>query len=281
MLRRVPALAVALLVVLGALVAVVPVEAAQAAQVHVRLRTAIKQLPVAPERSAGYDRDKFKLWVDADGDCRDTRDEVLAAESRTEVSAGCDVVRGRWFSYYDRVTWTKASDVDIDHLVPLKEAWDSGARGWSSQTRERYANDLGDRRTLVAVTDNVNQSKSDRDPAEWLPTYSRCTYVKQWTAVKIRWRLKVDAAEKATLTRIAKRCSNSWINVAPAKITKGSASAPSTNTGGNAGNGGGGTDPRFSYCYEAVAAGYGPYYRGRDPEYAWYRDSDGDGVVCE
>ena len=192
---------------------VVPTDAAQASEVHLRLRKAIKHLPVARERPAGYDRDEFKLWVDADGDCHDTRDEVLAAESRTAVNAGCDVVTGTWFSYYDRVTWTKASDVDIDHLVPLKEAWDSGARAWSAQTRERYANDLGDRRTLVAVTDNVNQSKSDRDPAEWLPTYSRCVYIKQWTAVKIRWSLTVDAAEKATLTRIAKHCSNPWITV--------------------------------------------------------------------
>ena len=193
------------------LAAVTPVAAAPA--VHVRLRAAVEQLPVARERPAGYARTKFRLWVDADGDCHDTRDEVLAAESRTKVNAGCDVVRGRWYSYYDRRTWTKASDVDIDHVVPLKEAWDSGARRWSPQTRERYANDLGDRRTLVAVTDNVNQSKSDRDPAEWLPAYDRCKYVRQWTAVKIRWRLTVDPAEKATLTRLAQRCPNSWITV--------------------------------------------------------------------
>jgi hypothetical protein len=210
-----------LLMAMASLVLVAPAEAASAARVHVRLRTAIQQLPVASERPTGYDRDKFKLWVDADGDCHDTRDEVLAAESRTPVNAGCDVVSGRWFSYYDRVTWTKASDVDIDHVVPLKEAWDSGARAWSAQTRQRYANDLGDRRTLVAVTDNVNQSKSDRDPAEWLPTHSRCIYIRQWTAVKIRWSLKVDSAEKAALAAIAKRCTNSWITVSRATTGKG------------------------------------------------------------
>jgi len=217
--RRLPALVVALLTALGTLTVVVPQGTADATQVHVRLRTAIKQLPVRSERPAGYDRDKFKHWVDADRDCHDTRDEVLAAESRSAVNAGCDVLTGSWFSYYDRVTWTQASDVDIDHLVPLKEAWDSGAGRWTSETRERYANDLGDRRTLVAVTDNVNQSKSDRDPAEWLPTFGRCVYLAQWTAVKTRWSLSVDQAEKDTLTTLSKQCSNRWLTVSRAPIT--------------------------------------------------------------
>ncbi len=257
---------------LGCLVAVVPAAAARPVEVHVRLRTAVKQLPVARERPAGYRRDRFKLWVDADGDCHSTRDEVLAAESTKPVNAGCHVRTGSWLSYYDRLRWRKASDVDIDHLVPLKEAWDSGARGWDAPTRERYANDLGDPRTLVAVTDNVNQSKSDRDPAEWLPTHGRCRYVREWTAVKIRWRLRVDAAEKRRLTRLAKHCPNSRLTVTRARI--GRAAKPS-------GHHDSGLDPRFSSCSRAVAAGYGPYYRGRDAEYDWYRDADGDGVVCE
>lgn len=201
----------ALVAALAAVVTAVPTTA-NAETVHVRLRAAIKQLPVATEVSAGYDRDEFRLWVDDDGDCQDTRDEVLAAESLVEVT-GCDVTTGRWFSYYDRETWTQASDVDIDHLVPLKEAWDSGARLWDDDTRERYANDLDDPRTLVAVTDNVNQSKSDRDPAEWLPDYGVCTYVVQWTAVKTRWSLTVDRAEKATLLRLAQDCPNRRLTV--------------------------------------------------------------------
>jgi Protein of unknown function (DUF1524)/Excalibur calcium-binding domain len=277
--RRIPTFVVTLLVVLGGLVAVTPAEAASTAAVHVRLRTAIARLPVAPERSTGYARTKFNLWVDADGDCHDTRDEVLAAETRARVNPGCDVTTGRWFSYYDRATWTKASDVDIDHLVPLKEAWDSGARGWDARTRQRYANDLGDPRTLVAVTDNVNQSKSDRDPAEWLPTYGKCTYLRQWTAVKIRWSLKVDPAEKAALTRLGKRCSNTWVTVSRAAVAKGSSTPTNSSTDGTAQ--GGGLDPRFATCTAAIAAGYGPYYRGRDPEYAWYTDRDRDGAVCE
>ena len=179
-----------------------------------RLRAAVRSLPQADETPDGYDRDLFKHWIDADGDCQDTREEVLIAESRVPLD-GCTVTEGEWFSPYDRVTWTASSDVDIDHLVPLKEAWDSGARAWGDHRRERYANDLGDPRSLVAVTDNVNQSKGDRDVAEWLPTFGVCGYVRHWTAVKLRWGLTVDGPERAELVRLAGSCPNRMVHVRP------------------------------------------------------------------
>jgi hypothetical protein len=181
--------------------------------VRLRLRAAVRSLPVRRERRAGYDRDKFRLWVDADSDCRDTRAEVLTQESLAPVTGGCTVETGRWYSYYDAVTWTDASDVDIDHLVPLAEAWDSGAYAWNADRRERYANDLGDRRTLVAVTDNVNESKGDQDIAEWLPDHGRCRYVREWTAVKTRWSLHVDRGEKQAMRRLAGDCPNRPLRV--------------------------------------------------------------------
>lgn len=181
--------------------------------VHLRLRAAVKQLDIAAEKPAGYDRDEFKHWVDADDDCLDTREEVLAADSLVPVGDSCTVTAGEWFSYYDHLTWTQPSDVDIDHMVPLKEAWDSGAHAWDDDARERYANDLGDRRSLVAVTDNENQSKSDRDPAEWLPDFGVCRYVAEWTVVKTRWDLTVDRAEKRTLRRLAADCPNVQLTV--------------------------------------------------------------------
>ena len=187
------------------------------------LRAAVRALPQAAETPDGYDRDRFEHWVDADHDCQDTRDEVLAAESRVPVS-GCDITEGEWLSPYDRETWTRSSDVDIDHLVPLKEAWDSGAATWSDRLRRRYANDLGDRRTLVAVTDNVNQSKGERDVAEWLPEYGVCRYVRQWTAVKLRWGLRVDPGERSALVRLAGGCANRVLHfhrVVPAAGTPG------------------------------------------------------------
>jgi hypothetical protein len=116
---------------------------------------------------------EIRLWVDADSDCRDTRDEVLAAESLVPVS-GCDIQRGKWRSYYDGVVTRSSTTIDVDHLVPLAEAWDSGAKRWTAATLQRYANDLGDRRTLVAVTASANRSKGDQDPAEWMPRLGKC-----------------------------------------------------------------------------------------------------------
>ncbi|HVE27465.1 MAG TPA: HNH endonuclease family protein, partial [Sporichthya sp.] len=207
------------------------------AGVTLHLRKAISILPVAGETRAGYDRDKFGRWTDSDGDCQDTRSEVLRQETRTPVTGSCTVVTGKWVSPYDGAIWTSASDVDIDHLVPLAEAWDSGAKKWNRATRRAFANDLGDPRTLVAVTDNVNSAKGDRDPAHWMPTQKQCTYIAQWVAVKSRWQLSVDRAEKNALTRIAAGCSNSTIKFTRAKVVErtaapsGSVPAPEPSSG--------------------------------------------------
>ena len=181
------------------------------------LRTAVASLPVATEVRTGYNRDLFPHWIDADGDGCNTRYEVLIAEATTRpsVGSGCTLSGGRWYSYYDNTSWTLPSDLDIDHMVALAEAWDSGARGWTTSRRQSYANDLGDGRSLAAVTDNVNQAKGDKDPAEWMPSYgpARCRYITEWVAVKIRWRLTVDSAEKSSLTSIANGCTNSTLTV--------------------------------------------------------------------
>ncbi|MEV4420412.1 HNH endonuclease family protein [Patulibacter sp. NPDC049589] len=184
------------------------------------LRTAVADLPGAAESRTGYERTKFKLWVDADHDGCDTRREVLIAEATTAptVGSGCSLAAGRWRSPYDDATWTDIADLDIDHVVPLAEAWDSGASAWTAAERESYANDLGDPRTLIAVTDNVNQAKGDQDPAEWEPPLAsyRCTYVKDWVAVKLRWALKVDDAERTALASRAASCPATTVTWAPA-----------------------------------------------------------------
>lgn len=205
---------VVVLVLGGGLLTSVPT-AASAEEYSARLRHAVADLPVAHEVRKGYEREKFRHWVDADDDGCSTRDEVLLVETTTEatVSGTCTIEEGRWFSYYDRKTWTDPADVDIDHLVPLAEAWDSGARRWKAGIRTRFANDLRDRRSLVAVTDNVNQSKSDQDPTDWMPDHGRCRYLRQWVAVKHRWRLRVDRAEKRALREVADSCANDPIQV--------------------------------------------------------------------
>ncbi len=196
------------------LVGVGPAPAAQAAgeSYSAPLVTAINNLPVATEVRTGYERSKFKHWVDADGDGCSTRFEVLDIESETSVTCS-NLAGGRWFSYYDRVSWTDSGRIDIDHMVPLAEAWDSGARNWTAAQREAYANDLGDSRSLVGVTDSVNTSKGDKDIAEWLPTYDRCRYLREFVAVKIRWRLTVNSGEKTAMQNLAAGCTNVTITV--------------------------------------------------------------------
>ncbi|EFQ84624.1 hypothetical protein HMPREF0063_10477 [Aeromicrobium marinum DSM 15272] len=174
-----------------------------AASVNATAADLLAGLPVAAEVRTGYDRDLFTHWIDADGNGCDTRREVLQAESLTPVvvTGTCTIVSGQWYSAFDGATWTDPADVDIDHLVPLAEAWDSGARTWSEPTRRAFANDLAIPDSLIAVTDSVNQSKSDGDPADWMPplTSARCDYAVQWVTVKTRWRLSVDPAEQAAL----------------------------------------------------------------------------------
>lgn len=216
LLAALPGAVLALTVMVGA-VAVPAVASAESYSAP--LGTAISDLRGAGEVRDGYDRDLFRHWVDADGDGCDTRDEVLIAESLDEVTVGssCSLSGGRWFSSYDRRTWTDSGRIDIDHLVPLAEAWDSGARTWTARTRERYANDLGDSRTLIGVTDSVNQSKGDRDPAEWMPTFGVCRYVRQWVAVKHRWRLSVDRPERRALRSLSSGCGHARITVTLAR----------------------------------------------------------------
>lgn len=215
--RRLLSAAVSAAVVPAVLVAV-PAPA-HAADYSAPLSTAIADLPGATEDRTGYSRDLFNHWVDADGDGCSTRNEVLIeeADDPVTVGSGCSLSGGRWYSYYDGESWTATGDVDIDHMVPLAEAWDSGASGWSSADRESYANDLDDRRTLVGVTDSVNQAKGDQDPAEWLPELQQCRYLEEWVAVKHRWGLAVDTAERSALTSLASGCSDVTITVTLAR----------------------------------------------------------------
>ncbi len=187
-----------------------PTETAAPANDPNSLEELISQLVVAAEQGQGYDRDLFRHWIDADGDGCNTRKEVLIAEAKVKpsISGDCSLSGGQWYSVYDQVTTTDPSDFDVDHFVPLKEAWDSGAYAWSSDKRKEFANDLGFGGSLIAVTASSNRSKSDRDPADWLPVNSgyHCRYITNWVKVKIRWGLTVDSAELATIESMAAAC---------------------------------------------------------------------------
>ena len=171
----------------------------------------LARLRTAPEQRTGYDRSLFTLWIDADGDGCDTRREVLISESLTPVTigTGCFLTGGSWLSLYDGQRFTDPSGLDIDHVVPLAEAWDSGAFGWSADRRQAFANDLDASWALIAVSATSNRSKGDQDPADWLPFSASdlCSYLGDWLAVKVRWSLAVDPIERNALSGLVGECS--------------------------------------------------------------------------
>ncbi|EMD28786.1 HNH endonuclease family protein [Amycolatopsis azurea] len=157
--------------------------------------------------SSGYSRDKFPHWADQGNSCN-TREVVLKRDgTNVQQDSSCAAVSGKWFSPYDDATWTAASDLDIDHVVPLAAAWRTGASSWTTAQRQAFANDLSAPQ-LIAVTDNVNQEKGDKSPDAWKPpsTGYWCTYAKMWTTVKYKYKLTIKSAEKTALTDMLNRC---------------------------------------------------------------------------
>lgn len=162
-----------------------------------------------PAQISPYNRKDWPHWIDADGDCQNTRQEMLIATSRVPVkfkdARQCTVVSGEWFGVYTGKTFTKASDVDIDHIVPLAHAHRHGADKWTRDQRRTFANDF---ENLLVVDDSVNQSKGDQAPHEWLPPRKDywCEYGRRWQRIKEKYRLWFSALEQKTLELLAETC---------------------------------------------------------------------------
>jgi hypothetical protein len=174
----------------------------------------LTQLRIGPDDTAHPSSRSYwgDGWIDADGDCQNTRAEVLIAESTAPVtfstSSHCSVVAGRWVDPWSGSAVTSAAGVQIDHDVPLAEAWRSGAWAWTNEQRLAYANDLTDEWALNALTSGENDSKSDRDPARWRPPLQSkwCLYAKAWTTIKAKYQLTADQAEWDGLLAMAQTC---------------------------------------------------------------------------
>lgn len=166
----------------------------------------LNSLTVQPEGSmTGYSRDKFPHWTSQGGGCN-TRQVVLKRDA-DYYSGDCPVTSGKWYSYFDGVTVYSPSEIDIDHIVPLAEAWRSGASSWTTEKRQNFANDLNGPQ-LIAVTASVNRSKGDQDPSTWQPPRSgaRCAYAKWWIHTKYRWGLHLQSSEKSALQSMLNTC---------------------------------------------------------------------------
>lgn len=171
-------------------------------------RTQLDALVIKPRGAmTGYSREKFPHWVAISGEC-DTRETVLQRDGQdVRVDASCRAVAGRWVSPYDGQAWTQASDVDIDHMIPLAESWRSGAARWPEAKRTEFANDLT-RPQLIAVTDHVNQAKGDQAPDQWKPPAVSywCTYSINWIVVKHHYGLSITSTEKTALLDMLSHC---------------------------------------------------------------------------
>jgi cell division septation protein DedD len=114
-------------------------------------------------------------------------------------------------------------------MVPLAEAWRSGAWAWTSKQRQDFANDLTDSRVLIAVTASANRSKGDQDVKTWLPAKNKCNYIEAWVAVKVRYSLTFDTGEFSVIQSYFNSCpiTNVSVDVLPGYETIGNKVAPS------------------------------------------------------
>lgn len=165
----------------------------------------------AEEHSSRYRRaDYLPSWADADGDCINTRHEVLITESRIPVTMsknGCSVLKGEWLDRATNQIFTNPADVDIDHTVALSEAHRSGASNWSTERKREFSNDLINSSVLEVMDDGVNSLKGDKDPAEWLPPNEQyhCTYIRNWVEIKNLYELTFDEKEKVAIEKVLGR----------------------------------------------------------------------------
>lgn len=164
----------------------------------------LSHLRVRAAHYGGYRRSKFEMWTEHPDGCN-TRYQVLIRDAvvKPRVEAGCYLAGGRWRSPYDGYTTSDPTRLQIDHVVPLAAAWGAGAYRWNADTRRRFANDLGTRYDLIAVSAHANEAKGDLAPDGYLPPRRSfdCRYMADYTAVLWRWHLSVDRHDKAFLHR--------------------------------------------------------------------------------
>ena len=177
----------------------------------------LEGLPVAPTGSmAGYSRDKFPHWAsdaaahgwtEPDGSC-DVRDTALLRDGEgVQINGDCSITAGTWLDPYTGRTLTASSVVDIDHVVPLANAWRSGASSaaWSIADREAYANDP---EVLLSADAGANRAKGDKGPEAWKPPNRDywCEYARRWIWIKSDWQLTINPAEKSALRQMLGAC---------------------------------------------------------------------------
>ena len=238
----------------------------------------LNTLPVkgrAPK--TGYSRAQFgDAWSDIDHNGCDTRNDILNRDltaKQHKNSRGCVGISGILNDPYTGkvINFMRGKDtseqVQIDHVVALSDAWQSGAQEISAQERLQLANDP---ENLLAVDGPANQQKSDSDAATWLPANAsfRCSYVARQIRVKAKYHLWVKPAEKEAMINVLTPCAGAAAKPAPVPQVD---TPPAQNPA---------PALAFQTCADARAAGYRNMHRGA-PGYSDHLDRDGDGIACE
>lgn len=159
--------------------------------------------------TAKYSRVEFGHgWTDDDGDCQNTRHETLLAQSESAVrfksSKGCQVLDGIWASPYSNKLIYQSSKLDIDHVVPLKWAWEHGAATWPKAKRIRFANDP---LNLLAVEARLNRQKGAKGLQDWLPPENKCQYMNLFATIKDTYDLTYSPGEEESVNKLeGKHC---------------------------------------------------------------------------
>ena len=171
-----------------------------------------------------YVRGDWKHWIDEDKDCQNTRHEVLIEESLKTVTfkgdKRCQVAMGEWLAPFTGDTVTDATKLDVDHMVPLKNAHDSGGWAWDKGKKAAYANEMGHADHLIAVTASANRQKGASGPERWKPANQDywCDYAIDWVQIKADWGLSATKAEWTALQEMIATCDSSpSITVIPSK----------------------------------------------------------------
>ena len=171
----------------------------------------VLEIAEVPQDLPKYDRGDWGRWIDADGDCQDTRQEVLIAEG-SEISytddRQCRVATGKWVGPYTGEVFTDPGDLDVDHMVPLANAHRSGAWEWTDAKRREFFNDLSAPEHLIAVKARANRSKGARGPEYWKPPLEsyHCQYATDWIQIKTAWSLTATQAEADALDEMLDTC---------------------------------------------------------------------------
>ena len=120
----------------------------------------------------------------------------------------CQVATGEWFDPYTGETITNATKLDMDHMVPLKNAHDSGGWAWDKDRKSAFANEMSQEHHLIAVTASANRSKGARGPEKWKPANRDywCDYATDWVQIKVDWELSATKTEWAELQEMLQTC---------------------------------------------------------------------------